>query len=90
MIAMSRSLPFKALAYVSAFATGMIAECADALESTPYISPLPLGSRTIADDEGRFVKCLPPTDEAPADFDKSCSKFLDDMKLARIARPTLH
>ena len=85
---MIRSAPFKLLAYVAAFATGFIAECAYAHESTPYISPLPLGSRTVANDEGRFVKCLPPTDGAPADFDKLCSKFLDDVKLVRVARPS--
>lgn len=60
---------------------------AQAQEDTNYISPLPQGSRTIANDKGRFVRCVPP-DNVPTDnFEESCKKFLADMKLVRIARP---
>jgi TonB family protein len=65
----------------------VIASTAAALTDAPYLSPLPKGSRAIADDEGRFVKCLPPQIGAPSNFPDLCAKFLDDMKRVRVAHP---
>lgn len=64
-----------------------IARQADAFDDGSYVSPLPKGSRTIADDDGRFVKCLPPQVGAPSNFGELCAKFLSDMKLVRVAHP---
>ena len=64
-----------------------VADQASAADSSSYVSPLPKGSRTMADDDGRFVRCLPPPTGASSNFDKLCATFLSDMKLLRVAHP---
>lgn len=53
---------------------------------TPWVNPLPKGTSTIPNSEGRFVGCIPPI-PAPADFNQRCEAFLEHKKLARVAIP---
>ncbi|MES2442837.1 MAG: TonB family protein [Pseudomonadota bacterium] len=59
-----------------------------ALAQDGWVSPLPAGSRTATNDEGRFVRCLPPPGMGKtSEFDAKCRQFLDANRLVRVARP---
>jgi len=52
-----------------------------------WVSPLPPGSRSITDDQGRFVCCVPPPSYTADDFQDRCAAFLKAMKKVRVAYP---
>ena len=69
------------LSYLMVLGTGVSAQ------QKPYVSPLPKGSMTATDDDGRFVRCMPPTSQKIPNFKELCEQFLGDNKLVRVAIP---
>ncbi|MFA5969969.1 MAG: energy transducer TonB [Sphingomonas sp.] len=74
------------IAVAAALIVSICAAGSAQMADTPWVNPLPKGTSTIPNSEGRFVACIPPT-PAPADFNGRCAAFLEHKKLARVAIP---
>jgi protein TonB len=65
----------------------LLSPSASAQEQPPYVSPLPKGSTTHTDDDGRFVRCMPPPEQKIPNFKELYDRFLSDNKRVRVAIP---
>lgn len=74
-------------ALLAAFNFLMVSNTSVSAQQQPYVSPLPKGSTTRTDDNGHFVRCMPPSQQKIPNFKELCDQFLSDNKLVRAAIP---